>query len=127
MRIFALLITLLLTACVNTSLNSAKEFEEYPLRPATEEEVKKIDACLSALLHAERAFFEKHKKYNLRPASMGVDAECNGIQVSMHKRGTGYLAQAQFNEKENTVRWIMDETGHAEESAEIGSDSDLDF
>lgn len=117
----------LLSSCVGGSLGNPSEFEQYPLRTASEVESKNLKRCLKQAYAAQ----EKKKKQtgNLykKSSEMPVDNECQGFYLHQKRTSKGYEIMAQFHENENTVRWSINQDGIIEEHLDEDIDVDLEF
>jgi hypothetical protein len=110
-----LLFALLLTSCVGGTLRNKNEFEEYPLRMATEKEGKKLKTCLLAAYSYQVKKKEKTGEYYRKAKDIPVDEYCEGFQLGQKFLPNGFEIVAQFHEGDASVRWTVNQDKVVEE------------
>lgn len=126
-RLLLCLCAFSLFGCVSPSLNDTSEFEQYPLRAASDTEAKQLEDCLRSVLHAENALVESGGKYSSRISDLKVVDFCPDIHLHVRKKADGFNAIAQFHKDDQTVRWTMDEHGRVTEDAEPEMNEEMVF
>jgi len=118
---------ILLSSCVGGSLGNPSEFEQYPLRSASESEGKKLKRCLRQAYAAQEKKKKQTGKLYRKASELPVDNECHGLYLHQKQTNKGYEIMAQFHENENTVRWSINQDGIMEEHLDEDFDVDLEL
>jgi hypothetical protein len=127
MRFFLLAPLFFFTACVGGSLGNSSEFEEYPLRSASESEAGRLKHCLRSAFRLQQAKKAKTGEYFRKASEFPLDSECDGFMLHQKKTPQGFELMAQFHENEFTVRWTINEKGVIEEHMEEEMAEDFGF
>lgn len=127
MRASLLLSFLLLSSCVGGTFGNTSEFEEYPLRSASEEESGRLKKCLRSAHRLQLEHKQKSGAFYKKAREIPLDSECDGFFLTQKKSEKGFEIMAQFHENESTVRWVINQDGVIEELLDPEYDEDLQF